>query len=352
MRRSVRDGAFTALLIALVWAGCSAAWAGTLEGIAAYRERIALPPDAVFEAELQDVSRADAPATVLGRATLDPSGQPPFRFQIPYDDAAVQPRRRYVVRATVRQQGRLLFTTDQAYPVLAGGPAAPFNLLLVSTRGGASLSSRTLTGTFTYMADAPSIRLCADGSRIPVAMEADYKALEAAYLRERRQPGEALLVSLDGLIASRPSMEASRPPQPSLVVERFIGIWPRETCGTPLADSPLRNTYWKLVRLGDAPVRAAENQREPHVILALGQPRVTGSGGCNRLIGRFELDGDTLRFRGFAGTMMACPAGMEQEQRFLEALGKVERYRISGSHREMLDATGAVLARLEAVALR
>jgi len=83
-----------------------------------------------------------------------------------------------------------------------------------------------------------------------------------------------------------------------------------------LADSPLRNTYWKLVRLSDAPVQVAVNQREPHLILAHDQPRVTGSGGCNRLIGRFELDdGDALRFRGMAGTMMACPAGMEQEQR-------------------------------------
>jgi uncharacterized lipoprotein YbaY len=29
---------------------------------------------------------------VLGRATIDPAGQPPFRFQIVYDDAVVQPR--------------------------------------------------------------------------------------------------------------------------------------------------------------------------------------------------------------------------------------------------------------------
>jgi hypothetical protein len=65
--------------------------AGTLEGTAAYRERIALPPDAVFEAVLQDISRADAPAKVLGRAIIDPAGQPPFRFEIAYDDAAVQP---------------------------------------------------------------------------------------------------------------------------------------------------------------------------------------------------------------------------------------------------------------------
>jgi heat shock protein HslJ len=70
------------------------------------------------------------------------------------------------------------------------------------------------------------------------------------------------------------------------------------------------------------------------------------------LTGSFELDGDKLRFRGMAGTMMACLAGMEQEQRFLQSLEKVARYRISGSHLEMLDETGAVIARFEAVALR
>jgi hypothetical protein len=69
---------------------------------------------------LEDISRAEAPATVLGRATIDPAGQPPFRFAIRYDDAAVQPERRDAARATVRCQGRLLFTTDRAHPVLAG----------------------------------------------------------------------------------------------------------------------------------------------------------------------------------------------------------------------------------------
>jgi len=121
----------THVLTALALATCTPVWAGTLEGTAAYRERIALPPDAVFEAVLQDVSRADAPAEVLGRAKIDPAGQPPFRFEIAYDDAAVQPGRRYAVRATVTHQGRLLFTTDRAYPVLGGGDA-PLRMLLVS----------------------------------------------------------------------------------------------------------------------------------------------------------------------------------------------------------------------------
>jgi putative lipoprotein len=37
-----------------------------VSGTATYRERIALPPDAVFIAVLADVSRADAPAVEIG----------------------------------------------------------------------------------------------------------------------------------------------------------------------------------------------------------------------------------------------------------------------------------------------
>lgn len=212
--------------------------------------------------------------------------------------------------------------------------------------------ARPLAGMFIYMADAASITLCVDGKRLPVAMEADYKALESAYLAQRRQPGEALLVSVDGLIAPRPSMEAGRPPQPSLIVQRFDGIWPRESCGDPQIDSALRGTRWKLVRLNNAPVPAAEKEREAHLIFAVDQPRVSGSGGCNRVMGGFELDGEKLRIGPMASTMMACPAGMELEQRFLRLLEDVARYRIRGSHLELLDAGGGVVARFEAVAPR
>lgn len=145
MIRSLGRGLATHVLVALAWAVCAPVWAGTVEGTASYRERIALPPDAVFEAVLQDISRADAPATVLGRATIDPAGQPPFRFEIAYDDAAVQPGRRYAVRATVRHYERLLFTTDRAYPVLGGGDV-PLRMLLVSAGAGRRPSPRAGAG--------------------------------------------------------------------------------------------------------------------------------------------------------------------------------------------------------------
>ena len=227
----------------------------------------------------------------------------------------------------------------------AGAPAC-------STAPDGRATDRAVTGMFIYMADAPTITLCGEGGRLPVAMDADYRALEAAYLKARRQPGEPLLVSLEGRIAARPSAEPAQPPRPHLVVERFIGVWPSGTCGNPLADSALRNTYWKLVRLGAAPVQVVEKQREPHLIFAASELRLSGHGGCNRVTGSFEVDGDRLKIGPMATTRMACPVGMEQEQRFLRAVQTVETFRIRGSHLEMMDATGAVVARLEAVALR
>lgn len=344
--RPIRSALGTMRIVILASAFSSLAMAGTVQGVAAYRERIALPPDAVFEAVLQDVSRADAPAQVLGRARLAPAGQPPFKFEISYDDGAVKPGHRCAVRATVTSQGRLLFTTDRSYPALDGG-STPLQLRLVS-----AAHRQTLTGMFLYMADAASLTLCKDGRRLPVMMEGDYRKLETAYLEARREPGESLLVEIEGSISSPPPAEEGARPRTVVVVKRFIAVRPGATCEKPASQRPLRNTYWKLVRLGESPVEVVEQQQEPHLVLATDQTRVSGSGGCNRLSGTFQLEGNKLSFRDMAGTLMACLKGMEQEARFLESLGKVQAYRIDGNHLELMDAAGAVLARFEAVDLR
>jgi heat shock protein HslJ len=127
-----------------------------------------------------------------------------------------------------------------------------------------------------------------------------------------------------------------------------------------MAGSPLRNTYWKLVRLDGAPVEApvqapvdvVPRQHEPHLVFALDEMRVSGSGGCNRVTGPIEIDGDMLHLRRLASTRMACAVGMEQELRFLRALGTVERYAIRGTRLELFDAAGTIVAAFEAVASR
>lgn len=221
-----------------------------VSGTATYRERIALPPDASFEATLEDVSQADAAAIVLGTARLEPAGQPPFRFTIEYDPSKLEPGRNYAVRAKVTQAGQLWFTSDRHYALPSAGEE--LSMLLVRAGGGSSSAST----------------------------------------------------------------------------------------------AELENTYWKLVRLGTDSV-AVEAEREPYLVLHSREKRVAGYGGCNRILGAYELSGDQLTFSQMAGTMMACAEGMEHEQAFHEALEKVSRWRIEGETLELFDASGVSLAFFE-----
>jgi len=133
----------TAASLLLHLAVCTATNAGptaTVRGEATYRERIAVPPGAQLEVVLQDVSRADAPAQVIGSVTLSDIGQPPYRFAIPYLPEHIVASHRYSVRARLTHQGKLLFTTDRTYPVITAGNPTEVQLMLkrVGAQGPAS----------------------------------------------------------------------------------------------------------------------------------------------------------------------------------------------------------------------
>ena len=103
---------------------------GELRGEVTYRVRMALPEDAIIVVVFADVSRADAPMTVVARQEIRPAGrQVPIPFALAVDRTALGPGRRYVARATIESAGTLLLTTTRAYPV---DPAAwPERLELV-----------------------------------------------------------------------------------------------------------------------------------------------------------------------------------------------------------------------------
>lgn len=61
----------------------------------------------------------------------------------------------------------------------------------------------------------------------------------------------------------------------------------------------------------------------------LAEGRLAGSGGCNRLIGSYTVNGDSLSIAQAGTTMMACaPALMNQEQKLLELLPEITNYAI------------------------
>jgi copper homeostasis protein (lipoprotein) len=204
-----------------------------------------------------------------------------------------------------------------------------------------------MRGMYVYMADAALFTECVTGKRYPVAFEGDSVSLERAYLEVRQQPGVEVLVSLEGRIAERPAMEGNQT-EPSLVVERFISVWPGETCGARGSVSELENNYWKLTRLGDQPIPTFDGQREPHLVFHSEEGRVAGTGGCNQMSGGYEVDGTSIAFGLMASTMMACPDGNDVDQVLMAALEKATSFRKTAHHLELLDDEESVVARFEA----
>ena len=77
-----------AMLVGLI---AKEAMAQTVQGTATYRERMAMPAGAVFEAALEDVSRADAKAENIAQTRVTSPGNPPIAFSIAYDPARILP---------------------------------------------------------------------------------------------------------------------------------------------------------------------------------------------------------------------------------------------------------------------
>jgi copper homeostasis protein (lipoprotein) len=456
---------FVSVLFALLIAQPTPATA-QLKGTATYRERIALTPDAVFEAILvEDVSKTDAPAAVMGSVRIDKPGQVPIRFEIPYDPTRIDQSHSYSVRARILIGQQLLFTTDQGYPVLTPGHGKEVQLLLrmvkaskpanmpaqaaplgtlpasfigelpcadcpgiryqvnlfpdrtffsrmtylgrgdaansddigswvvssdrstIILKGGReapamlrikdantlrmldiegrdiesplnydlhrskdveSLEPRSaMRGMYRYFADAGWFTECLTRRKWPVAQEKDNAALESIYVKARLTPGEELLADLEGQVAMRPKMEGQGA-QPTLVVDRFIGFSPGETCGVRFTSVPLENTNWKLTRLGSKSITVTTKQREPYFVLDNKTKRIAGFGGCNRFTGTYQQNGDRVAFGKMAMTFMACPEEMETERDFVGVLEQARSWKILGDHLELFDAGGGFLARFQA----
>jgi uncharacterized lipoprotein YbaY len=102
-----------------------------ITGTVSYLVRSALPPDAIIQVELQDVSRADAPATTMSEDRI-PSGQHqvPIAFALKFNPSAIHPQHVYAVNARITVEGRLRFTNDRTYLVLTQGHPSHIEMIL------------------------------------------------------------------------------------------------------------------------------------------------------------------------------------------------------------------------------
>ena len=253
--------AFAAVLLAAAASVAAPACAqDVVRGVAAYRERLMLPPQAVFEARLEDISRADAPSRVLGKSQITGANSP-IRFEIPYLPEMISARSRYSVSARITVDGELWFVNDTRISVFADAASVP--------------------------------------------------------------PGGVREVNM-------PLVRVTRASAPVVSTE------------------PLLNVRWVLTQLGTVELPRRTGTREPYLALASPPGRLEGFSGCNRLFGAFTVDGPKLTFGpGIGMTRMACAGrgAAELESGFAQALQATARWRIDGTVLELLDETGAVLAR-------
>ncbi len=105
----------------------------TLHGTVAYRERVALPPNALIEVTLVDVSLADAKSVQLGAVTLKPEGQVPVAYQVSYDLNMVDPRHSYAVQARIRVGEDVLWRTTQVFPALTRDAPEKVDVMVENT---------------------------------------------------------------------------------------------------------------------------------------------------------------------------------------------------------------------------
>lgn len=113
----------------------SPAASAAVTGTVIYRERIALPPNAIVKVQLQDTSRADAPAVTLAEQTIQTQGrQVPIPFTLEYDPSKIREGNTYTVRAQILVDGQLRFASDTSYPVLTNGNPSQVEILVRSVR--------------------------------------------------------------------------------------------------------------------------------------------------------------------------------------------------------------------------
>jgi putative lipoprotein len=127
----------------LTGAGQMATASTRVTGTVSYRERIALPPGSLVIVTLEDTSKADAKATLLGEARITIGRkQVPITFAIDVEAGRIEPRHRYAVRARILDpQGSLRWTSTQAYPVITGGNPTSVDVLVEAVPGPATGTS-------------------------------------------------------------------------------------------------------------------------------------------------------------------------------------------------------------------
>ena len=101
----------------LLMPGTLAAEEIAMTGEVSYRERIALPPNAMLTVRLSDVSLADAPESVIAEQKIDPAGQVADTVRDEVRSGGHPAQLSYALQARITVDDTLWFINDERYQI-------------------------------------------------------------------------------------------------------------------------------------------------------------------------------------------------------------------------------------------
>lgn len=157
----------------------------------------------------------------------------------------------------------------------------------------------------------------------------------------QQQPNERIVATLVAAVAAAALGAAcTAMPQPQQPPRAVVSPGPEFL-------APLEGQYWRLATLGGRPL-TGDPQGHPYIRFDQETGRISGSTGCNRLVGGYRVSADTISIDQAGATMMAC-VGADAERPFLDALERTERWRVAGRELTLSDRAGTPLAQFVAV---
>lgn len=104
----------------------------------------------------------------------------------------------------------------------------------------------------------------------------------------------------------------------------------------------LQHATWIATHIGVFEVKSDPSVRNiPSLQFDAATKRLSGSDGCNRIMGSYTAGRDTLNLTQMATTRMACPANNSGvEQKFQAALNQVTHYQVFNKTLKLLDRHG------------
>lgn len=219
---------------------------------------------------------------------------------------------------------------------------------------------------FTLPATFSGMTMCADcpGIRVTLSLAADGTyTLEREYMDRNTKSTENGKWSYDATLAQLRLVPEGTNASPELfALDQHPSLQMLGADGKPIPSGPsnvlsqivkpptLEGTQWNLASIGTQAYAPQPGEHGAFLFFDGPERRLSGSSGCNRIIGPYEREGaNGLRIGALGMTRMACEAhAMQTEGAFTQALASVASFEIQEDSLVLYDRSGAPVARLTA----